>query len=72
MELGIQMQRLLDFFGSPFVYRSPKPYQGFARFLEDLPSKQLRGLAETAAHCSKKKLVQIYLQKNAISEIQTE
>ena len=66
------MQKLLDFLGSPFVYRSPKPYQGFARFLEHLPSKQLRGLAETAAHCSKKKLVQIYLQKNAISQIQTE
>ena len=66
------MQKLLNFLGSPFVYRSPKPYQGFARFLEYLPSKQLRGLAETEAHCSKKKLVQIYLQKNALSQIQTE
>ena len=64
--------KLLDWLGSFFVYRSPKPYQGFARFLEYLPSKQLRRLAETAAHCSKKKLVQIYLQKNALSQIQTE
>ena len=55
--------KLLDWLGSFFVYRSPKPYQGFARFLEDLPSKQLRGLAETAAHCSKKKLVEMILKQ---------
>tara|TARA_Y100001968_G_C18950518_1_gene523007 strand:- start:197 stop:388 length:192 start_codon:yes stop_codon:yes gene_type:complete len=58
------MKRLLDFLGSPFVYRSPKPYEGFARFLEMLPSKQLKALAETQAHYSKKKLVQLYLSKN--------
>tara|TARA_Y100001951_G_scaffold65852_1_gene52901 strand:- start:270 stop:470 length:201 start_codon:yes stop_codon:yes gene_type:complete len=66
------MKRLLDAVGSLFVYKSPKSYEGFARFLVDLPSKQLRSLAETNAHCSKKKLVQIYLQKNALTEIQTE
>ena len=58
------MKKLLDFLGSPFVYRSPKPYEGFARFLEMLPSKQLKALAETQAHYSKKKLVQLYLSKN--------
>ena len=58
------MKRLLDFLGSPFVYKSPKPYEGFARFLEMLPSKQLKALAETQAHYSKKKLVQLYLSKN--------
>ena len=54
----------LNWLGSFFVYRSPKPYQGFARFLEELPSRQLKSLAETQAHYSKKKLVQLYLLKN--------
>ena len=58
------MKRFLDFLGSPFIYRSPKPYEGFARFLEMLPSKKLKALAETQAHYSKKKLVQLYLSKN--------
>ena len=62
---------LLDWIGSGFVYKSPKPYEGFARFLIDLPSKQLRSLAESNAHCSKKKLVQLYLQRNNVyTEIQ--
>jgi len=61
------MKRFLDAIGSLFVYKSPKPYQGFARFLIDLPSKQLRSLAESNAHCSKKKLVQLYLQKNSLN-----
>jgi hypothetical protein len=54
----------LNWLGSLFVYRSPEPYQGFARFLEELPSRQLKSLAETQAHYSKKKLVQLYLLKN--------
>ena len=58
------MKKLLDFIGSGFVYKSPQPYDGFKRFLVDLPSKQLRSLAETNAHCSKKKLVELYLLKN--------
>jgi hypothetical protein len=58
------MKKLFDFIGSGFVYKSPKPYDGFKRFLSDLPSKQLRSLAETNAHCSKKKLVDLYLLKN--------
>ena len=62
---------ILNWLGSGFVYRSPKPNEGFVRFLETLPSRKLRALADTTAHCSKKKLVQIYLQKNALTEIQT-
>jgi|TARA_E500000305_G_scaffold72512_1_gene58416 predicted glycosyltransferase involved in capsule biosynthesis len=58
------MKRFFDFIGSFFVYKSPEPYQGFARFLETLPSRELKALAETQAHYSKKRLVQIYLLKN--------
>ena len=61
----------LDWLGSGFVYRSPKPYDGFKRFLTDLPSRKLRALADTNAHYSKKKLVELYLQKNALTKIQT-
>ena len=64
------MKKLFNFLGSGFVYRSPKPYDGFARFLLDLPSRELRSLAESKAHCSKKKLVQLYVQKNAFTKIQ--
>ena len=64
------MKRFLDFIGSGFIYKSPKPYDGFKRFLLDLPSRELRLLADTNAHYSKKKLVEIYLQKNALTEIQ--
>ena len=59
--------KLLDWLGSSFVYRSPKPYQGFARFLETRTARELRLLAGTTTHYSKKKLVQIYLQKNNAS-----
>ena len=63
--------KILNWIGSGFVYKSPKPYEGFARFLIDLPSKELRSLAESNAHCSKKKLVQLYLQRNNVyTEIQ--
>ena len=49
--------KLLNWIGSFFVYKSPDPGQGFARFLETLPSRKLRALADTNAHYSKKKLV---------------
>ena len=62
--------KLLDWFGSFFIYKSPEPYQGFARFLETLPSRELRALADTTAHYSKKKLIQNYFRKNALTEIQ--
>jgi hypothetical protein len=64
------MKKLFNFLGSGFVYRSPKSYDGFKRFLLDLPSRELRSLADSKAHCSKKKLVQLYLQKNALTKIQ--
>ena len=64
------MKRFLNFIGSGFVYKSPKPYDGFKRFLLDLPSRELRSLADSKAHCSKKKLVELYLQKNALTKIQ--
>ena len=61
---------ILNWIGSFFIYKSPEPYQGFARFLETLPSRELRALADTTAHYSKKKLIQIYFRKNALTEIQ--
>ena len=65
------MNKFLDAIGSLFVYRSPKPYEGFERFLIELPSRKLRALAETNAHCSKKKLVKLYLERNNVyTEIQ--
>ena len=65
------MKRLLNAIGSLFVYKSPKPYEGFARFLVDLPSKQLRSLADTNAHCSKKKFVKHFFERNNVyTEIQ--
>jgi len=65
------MKSFLNAIGSLFVYRSPKPYEGFKKFLLDLPSRELRSLAESNAHCSKKKLVQLYLQRNNVyTEIQ--
>ena len=64
--------KLLDWLGSFFVYRSPKPYQGFARFLETRTSRELRLLAGTTTHHSKKKLVQIYLQKNNASNTEVQ
>jgi hypothetical protein len=64
--------KLLDWLGSFFVYRSPKPYQGFARFLETRTARELRLLAGTTTHYSKKKLVQIYLQKNNASNTEVQ
>ena len=62
--------KILNWLGSGFVYKSPKPYDGFKRFLVDLPSRKLRALADTTAHYSKKRLVELYLQKNALTKIQ--
>ena len=58
---------LLNFLGSGFVYRSPKEREGYARFLEMLPSKKLRELAGSRAHCTKKKLVEMILKQQLIS-----
>jgi len=54
---------LLNFIGSGFVYRSPKKREGYARFLEMLPSKKLRELAGSKSHCAKRKLVEIILKQ---------
>ena len=58
------MKKLLDFIGSGFVYKSPAPKQGFINFLQTLPTRKLKLLADTNAHYSKKKLVDLYLLKN--------
>ena len=54
---------LLNFLGRGFLYRSPKEREGYARFLEMLPSKKLRELAGSRAHCTKKKLVEMNLKQ---------
>jgi len=56
------MKRLLDLLGSPFVYRSPEPFQGFISFLYTLPNSKLKILAGTKTHYSKKKLIELYLK----------
>lgn len=61
---------LLNFLGSGFVYRSPKEREGYARFLEMLPSRKLRELAGSKAHCKKKKLVEMILKQQFISPLQ--
>ena len=43
--------------GSLFVYKSPKPKEGYKHFLRYLSSKKLRSLAETTGHYSKTKLI---------------
>ena len=58
------MKKLLDFIGSGFVYKSPPPKQGFINFLQTLPTRKLKLIADTNAHYSKKKLVDLYLLKN--------
>ena len=55
------MRRLLDWLGSFFVYRSPKPGQGYYNLLLQLTSKKLQVLAGTRTHYSKKKLVEMII-----------
>ena len=57
--------RLLDWLGSPFVYRSPKPTEGFISFLPKLSNRQLRAMVGTTSHLSKKKLIDRYLRENS-------
>ena len=63
------MKALLNLIGSLFVYKSPDPLDGFRHNLELLPSKQLKQLADTQTHYSKKKLVQLIMQKSSLSFI---
>ena len=55
------MRWLLDKVGSLFVYKSPEHLSGYYRFLQPLPSRQLRKLEGTRSHLSKKKLIGIIL-----------
>ena len=63
------MKALLTLIGSLFVYKSPDPIDGFRHNLELLPSKQLKQLAGTKTHYSKKKLVQLIMQNSSDSSI---
>jgi len=51
------MKQFLDLLGSPFVYRSPSPLQGFRAGLLQLTHRQLRPLAGTNSHYSKAVMV---------------
>ena len=51
------MKQLLDFFGSPFIYRSPTGLQGFRAGLMQLSNRQLQPLADTQSHVKKSVLV---------------
>ena len=51
------MKQLLDFFGAPFVYRSPTGLQGFRAGLMQLSNRQLQPLADTQSHVKKTVLV---------------
>jgi len=51
------MKHLLNFFGYPFVYRSPVGLQGFRAGLMQLSNRQLQPLADTQSHVKKSVLV---------------
>ena len=55
------MKHLLNMLGSPFVYRSPEPNQGYERFYREylmtFTHKQLRPLAGTNSHHPKSVLI---------------
>jgi hypothetical protein len=51
------MKQLLNFFGAPFVYRSPAGLQGFRAGLMQLSCKKLQPLAGTQSHVKKTVLV---------------
>tara|TARA_R100000008_G_C3539589_1_gene144016 strand:+ start:472 stop:669 length:198 start_codon:yes stop_codon:yes gene_type:complete len=57
------MKNLLDAIGSFFVYTSPEPYDGYARFLRDLTSKELQKLAGTPSHYSKTILINMIIDE---------
>ena len=58
------MRALLNWLGSFFVYRSPKPGQGYYNLLLQLTSKKLQVLAGTRTHYSKKKLVAMIIDND--------
>ena len=65
------MRGLLDAIGSLFVYTSPEPFDGYRRFLKDLSSKKLRGLAGTPSHYSKTILINMIIDEMRDSERNT-
>ena len=56
------LRKFLDLIGSLFVYTSPPPHSGYARFLLDLPPRKLKSLAGTNSHYSKQKLVEMIVK----------
>lgn len=60
------MRALLNWLGSFFVYRSPKPGQGYYNLLLQLTSKKLQVLAGTRTHYSKKKLVAMIIDNDKL------
>ena len=54
---------LLDAIGSLFVYKSPQPFDGYARFLRDLTSRNLQRLAGTRTHYSKTILINMIMDE---------
>tara|TARA_Y100001963_G_C6517160_1_gene324898 strand:- start:42 stop:230 length:189 start_codon:yes stop_codon:yes gene_type:complete len=61
--------KILDFIGSFFIYKSPLPKEGFINFLKKVPNRHLKVLAGTNSNYSKKRLIQMYLEKNKRKEI---
>ena len=57
------MRGILNAIGSFFVYTSPDPFDGYARFLKGLSSKRLRELAGTPSHYSKTILINMILDE---------
>ena len=60
------MKPFLDWLGSPFIYRSPKPIDSFRHFLLYLPSRKLKVLAGTSSHLSKEKLVNLIINDSCL------
>ena len=57
------MKGILNFLGSFFIYKSPEPFDGYERFLRDLTSKRLQGLAGTRTHYSKTILINMIMDE---------
>ena len=59
------MRRLLDWLGSPFVYRSPtNKIEAFRKNAMYMTSRQLRHLAGTTSHLSKAVLISRYINEH--------
>jgi hypothetical protein len=57
------MKKVLDLLGGLFVYKSPEPLDGYARFLRELTSKKLQKLAGTNSHYSKTILINMIVDE---------